>query len=143
MIYYIPNSDNRARYDDHLKFICAEIWYMFILLAITFYRKIVLVQGLRHSKIDFKSFPTTYYMPNSNNRARNDNRLKFAVISNDQARVQSHKMCDWTMVESHVLCDWTMVESHVLCDWTMVWSLEITANFERSSFLARLSKLGI
>ena len=25
MIYYMPDSDNRARNDDHLKFVCAEI----------------------------------------------------------------------------------------------------------------------
>ena len=36
-IYYMPNSDNRARNNDHLKFACARIWYMFTLLAITFY----------------------------------------------------------------------------------------------------------
>ena len=44
-IYYMPNSDNRARNDDRLKFICAEFWYIFNFLGITFYRKIVLMQG--------------------------------------------------------------------------------------------------
>ena len=59
---------------------------MFNLLGITFSRKIVLMQSLRHLKLDFKSFPTMYYKPNSDNRARNNNRLKFAVISNIQSR---------------------------------------------------------
>ena len=47
-IYYMPNSDNRARNDNRLKFVCAEIWYMFNFLGISFYTKIVLIQGLRH-----------------------------------------------------------------------------------------------
>ena len=45
---------------------------MFNVLGITFYRKIVLVQGLWNYKLDFKNFPTTYDMPNSDNRAKND-----------------------------------------------------------------------
>ena len=49
---------------------------MFILLVITFYKKIVLVQRLRHWKLDFKGFPTIYYMSDSDNRARNGERLK-------------------------------------------------------------------
>ena len=54
-----------------------RIWYMSTSLVITFDRKIVLM----HWKLDFKSFPTVYYMPNSDNQARNDNCLKFAKLS--------------------------------------------------------------
>ena len=43
------------------------------------------MRDLRHLKLDFKSFSTTYYMPNSDNRARNDDRLKLALISNIQS----------------------------------------------------------
>jgi hypothetical protein len=49
---------------------------MSTLLAITFDRNIVLIQGLRHWKLDFKGFPTVYYMSDSDNRARNGERLK-------------------------------------------------------------------
>ena len=59
-------------------------------------------------------------MFNSDNRARNDDRLNFAVISNDQVMIESHKMCDGTIVESHKMCDQTMEESHKMCDRTMV-----------------------
>ena len=86
MIYHMPNLDNWVRNNDRLKFVCAEIWYMFNLLGLTFYRKSVLMQDLRHLKLSFKSFPTTYCIPNSDNQARNDNRLKFVVISNIQSR---------------------------------------------------------
>ena len=48
MIYYMPDFDNRERNDDRLKFACAEIWYMFTLLDVTFYTKNVLMQGLWH-----------------------------------------------------------------------------------------------
>ena len=59
---------------------------MFNFLDITSYRKILLMQGLRDKNLDFNSFSTTYYMPNSDNQARNDDRLKFIVISNIQSR---------------------------------------------------------
>ena len=49
---------------------------MSTLLAITFDRNIVLIQSLRHWKLDFKGFPTVYYMSDSDNRARNGERLK-------------------------------------------------------------------
>ena len=64
-----------------------EIWYMSTLLAITFDRNIVLMQGLRHWKLDFKSFPTVYYTSDSNNRARNGERLKFAEAVSPNRRL--------------------------------------------------------
>ena len=48
---------------------------MLTLLVITFDRKIKLMQGLWHWKLDFKSFPTVYYMSNSDNWARNGDHL--------------------------------------------------------------------
>ena len=44
------------------------------------------MQGLWNQKLDFKNLLTTYYMSYSDNRARNDDHLKFAVISNIQSR---------------------------------------------------------
>ena len=44
------------------------------------------MQNLRHLKLDFKNFPTMYYMPNSDNRAENDDCLKFVVIYKIQSR---------------------------------------------------------
>ena len=58
-----------------------------MLLGITFDRKIALMQGLRHWKLDFKSFPTVYYMLNSDNRVRNNNRLKFTEIVSVKRRL--------------------------------------------------------
>ena len=49
-----------------------------LILVITFDIKIVLIQGLQHGKVDFKSFPTIYHMSNSDNKLRNDSCLKFA-----------------------------------------------------------------
>ena len=60
---------------------------MSTLLSITFYKKIVLIQGFRHWKLDFKSFPTVYYMPNSDNRSKNNDRLKFAEIVSVKRRL--------------------------------------------------------
>ena len=93
MIYYIPNSDKPVGNDDCLKFACAEILYMCNLLAIASYIKIVLMQSLRHQNLDFKNLPTTYYIPNSDNRARNDDHLKFAGISNIQSRATRPRLC--------------------------------------------------
>ena len=42
-----------------------EIEYMLNLLIINFDRKIILMQGLRHWKADFKNFPMVYHMSNS------------------------------------------------------------------------------
>ena len=53
---------------------------MFTPLAITFDKKITLMQCLWYQKLDFKIFPMIYYMPNSDNRAKNNKRLKFALI---------------------------------------------------------------
>ena len=60
---------------------------MSTLLVITFDRKILLIQGLRPWKLDVKSFPTVYYMPNSENRTRNDDCLKFAEIASQKRRL--------------------------------------------------------
>ena len=60
---------------------------MSTLLAITFDRKIALMQGLRHWKLDFKSFPTVYYMSNYDKRARNDDSLKFAETVSQKRRL--------------------------------------------------------
>ena len=54
-----------------------EIWYMFTLLVTTFDRKILLMQRLFHWKVDFKKFPTVYYMSDSDSQARNVGHLKF------------------------------------------------------------------
>ena len=50
----------------------------FSLFTITFDRKITLMQCLRHYNRDFKLFLMIYYMPDFDNRARNDVRLIFA-----------------------------------------------------------------
>ena len=60
---------------------------MSTLLAITFDRKILLMQGFRHWKLDFKRFTTVVYMPNSDNRAQNDDHLKFAEIISQKSRL--------------------------------------------------------
>ena len=60
---------------------------MSTLLVITFDMKIVLMQILRQWKLDFKSFPMVYYMPNSNNRERNDDHLKLAEIVSQKSRL--------------------------------------------------------
>ena len=46
------------------------------------------MQGLRHKKLDFKSFPMTYYMLDFDNRARNGDRLKFTVIFSTSSLVK-------------------------------------------------------
>ena len=78
-INYKENEQKSRRVFIMQKF-WGEIWYMSNLLIITFDRKIILLQLLRYWKLDFKSILTIYYMPNFDNRARNDVRLKFAEI---------------------------------------------------------------
>ena len=68
-MFYKENEQKSRRVLIMQKF-WSEIWYMSTLLAITFDRKIALMQGLRHWKLDFKSFPTVYYMPNSKNEQK-------------------------------------------------------------------------
>ena len=159
---YMPNYDNRARNDDHLKFICAEIWYMFNLLGISFYTKIILVQRLRHYKLDFKSFPITYHMPNSDNRARNKDRLNFTKILNIQtlatglrydcvkrATAPRYGRVSWTNGPQWSRMFYTTIPLfgrafYATIPWTVCARLnvELTANFKRSPFLIRLSELG-
>ena len=52
-----------------------------------FDRKIALMQSLWHWKLNFKNFPTVYYMSNSDNWARNDDRLKFAETVSQKRRL--------------------------------------------------------
>ena len=63
---------------------------MSTLLVINFYKKIVLMQGLRNWQLDFKSFPTVYYMSDSDNQVRNDDRLKLLRFSNTKRRLGFH-----------------------------------------------------
>ena len=60
---------------------------MLTLLPITFDREMSLMQGLRRWKVDFKGFPTVYYMFISDNRERNGGHLKFVrqTISDDSS----------------------------------------------------------
>ena len=78
-MFYKENEQTSRRVIIMQKF-WGEIWYMSTLLPINFDMKIKLIQSLRHPKLDFKRFPTVYYMLNSDNRATNDDRLKFTEI---------------------------------------------------------------
>ena len=69
---FYKENEQKSRRVFMMKKFWGEIWYISTLLKITFDRKIPLMQVLRHWNLDFKSFPTIYYMPNSDNRARND-----------------------------------------------------------------------
>ena len=83
-MFYKENEQMSKSVFIRLKF-WGEIWYMSTLLVITFDKKIALMQNLQNWKLDFKSFPTVYYMHNSDYRARNDNRLKFVEIVSRKA----------------------------------------------------------
>ena len=48
------------------------------------------MQGLRHWKLDIRSFPTVYCMSNFNNQARNDNHLKLLRFSSTKRRLGFH-----------------------------------------------------
>ena len=45
------------------------------------------MQGLRHWKLDFKSFLMVYYMSDSDKRARNGDRLKLLRFSSTKRRL--------------------------------------------------------
>ena len=60
---------------------------MFTLLVITLNKKIILMHGLWHWKLEFKFFPTVYYMLNSDNRASNGDHQTFAVIVSQKSRL--------------------------------------------------------
>ena len=84
--FYKENEKKSKRVFIMQKF-WGEIWYMSTLLVITFDRKIALMQGLWHWKLDFNNFPMVYYMPNFDNRARNDDCLNFAKIVSVKRRL--------------------------------------------------------
>ena len=60
---------------------------MLILLVITFDRKIALIHNLRHWKLDFKSFLMVYYMSNSDNPTRIDDRLNLLRFFSTKRRL--------------------------------------------------------
>ena len=85
-MFYNKNEQKGRRVFIMQKF-WGKIWYMSTLLAITFDRKISLMQGLRHWKLDIKTFSTVYYMSNSDYRERNEDQLKFAETVSQERRL--------------------------------------------------------
>ena len=90
-------------------------------------------------------------MPNSDNQARNDDRLKFAMISNKShvtepryGRVKHVTEPRYGRVKRATpRGPVARFMQPYLGPVARDWMLEITANFKRSSFLAWLSELGI
>ena len=96
-MFYKENEQKSRRVFIMQKF-WGEIWYMSTLLAITLDSNFALMQGLQHWKLKFKSFLTVYYIPNSDKRARNYDRLKFAEIVGTKRR--KNLMCKFYLTAS-------------------------------------------
>ena len=95
-----------------------EIWYIFTLLVITFDRKDHINARFAALKLDFKSFPKVYYMPDFDNRAINDNRSKFDAIFSTVKTTWLHffgqkrrvGVCYWKM--QFLVSDWSRLASN-------------------------------
>ena len=81
-IIYIPNFGDWERNDNRLKFVCAEIWYMFNLLGITCYKKNLINVRFASLETRLQEHSNDILYARFDNRARNDDYLKFAGIFN-------------------------------------------------------------